>query len=111
MKKIYPNLTELVKNNLNNPETIEAKELINELKDVKENGFLSKKQFYNVVMWKSPRPKKHYLSNSDEEIIKISREVLSSNSEDKIINFSQWSFDCCCILFINNNKSKRLWNN
>jgi len=50
MKRLYPNLAKLIKENINTPETSEALELISQLKDVKEKGFLSKNQFYNVVM-------------------------------------------------------------
>ena len=86
MKKLYPNLTELIKNNLNTPETKEALNLIEQLKDVQSKGFLSQAQFYNVAMWKTPRPKKYYLSNTKEKIIKTSKKVLSTNSEDEKIN-------------------------
>jgi thermostable 8-oxoguanine DNA glycosylase len=86
MKKFYSNLSELLKNNLETPETNEALKLIEELKDVQKKGFFIKKQFYDVVMWKTPRPKKYYLSNVEEDIIKISKQVLSVNSDEKRIN-------------------------
>jgi thermostable 8-oxoguanine DNA glycosylase len=83
MKKSYTDLTQLIKENLDTPETKEALNLIEELKDVKIKGFLSPKQFYDVVMWKTPRPKNHYLSNPEEQIKELSREVLLSNSDDE----------------------------
>ncbi len=86
MKLLYPNLTDLIKDNLNTPETEEALNLIQKLSDIKEKGFFSKEQFYAVAMWKTPRPKKHYLNNSKEEIEKISKKVLLSNSEDEKIS-------------------------
>jgi thermostable 8-oxoguanine DNA glycosylase len=85
MKKIYQNLTYLVKDNLNLTETGEARKLMNQLGDVPLKGFFTKQQFYDVVMWKSPRPKKHYLSNSEDEIINISKLVLNSDSDDEKI--------------------------
>ena len=86
MKRLYPNLTKLIKNNINTPETLEALQLISQLKDVKEKGFFSKEQFYDVVMWKTPRPKKHYLSNSEKTLIETSKKVLLSDSEDEKVN-------------------------
>lgn len=86
MKKIYPNLAQLIKENLDTPETEEALKLMEELKDVKDKGFLSQKQFYDVVMWKTPRPKKHYLSNSEEQIREVSKKILLSNSDDEKVN-------------------------
>ncbi len=82
MEKKYDNLNDLIKNNLDTPETVRACNLIEELKDVTTKGFLTKKQFYDVAMWKSPRPKKRYLSNPEEMIIEISRDILSTNSEE-----------------------------
>ena len=78
MKRLYKNTSELIKNNLDTPETNEASELILELKNVKQKGFFDKNQFYKVVMWKSPRPKNHYLSNPKELIIKISRKLVNN---------------------------------
>lgn len=86
MEKLYLDLKELIKNNLNTPETKEAQDLINLLSDVKEKGFFTKEQFYKVAMWKTPRPKNYYLSNSKELIEQISRLALSTNSEDEKIN-------------------------
>ena len=83
MKKLYSNLTQLIKENLDIPETEEALNLIEELKDVKNKCFLSQKQFYDVVMWKTPRPKKRYLSNSEEQIKELSKKVLLSHSDDE----------------------------
>src|SRR3972149_11932330 len=85
MKRIYSNLTELIENNLNVPEVPEAEDLMKQLKDFKQKGFITKEQFYNVVMWKSPRPKRHYISNSEEQIIQVSKSILNSNSEDEKI--------------------------
>lgn len=81
MKKLYGDLNELIKNNLSLGETGEAQELIKQLSDVLQKGFFTKDQFFNVAMWKSPRPKKHYLSNSEEGIIDIFRLVLNSDSD------------------------------
>lgn len=86
MKKLYPNLTELIKNNLETPETKEALNLISQLENVQQKDFFDENQFYNVVMWKTPRPKKHYLSNPKELIVEISKKVLEANSDEEKIN-------------------------
>jgi thermostable 8-oxoguanine DNA glycosylase len=86
MKKHYDGLYELIKGNLNTPETQEAKELIKKLGDFRSKGFLSKDQFYAVAMWKTPRPKNHYLSNSEGKIIGVSKSLLNSKNDDEKIN-------------------------
>lgn len=85
MKKEYNNLKDLIENNLNTPETDEAKKLIDLLQNVKSKGFLSKNQFYEVAMWKSPRPKNHYLKNSEQKILELSKKSLVSDEKTKII--------------------------
>lgn len=82
MNKEFDNLTELIKSNLDTPEPEEAKKLFDLFKNIKTQGFFTKKQFYSVAMWKTPRPKNRYLSNSEELIEKVSKEVLSTNSEE-----------------------------
>ncbi|MFZ4739832.1 MAG: hypothetical protein ACOYLE_01565 [Bacteroidales bacterium] len=57
--------------------------LMNELKNIKEQGFLNKKQFLKILHWKSPRPLKHYNSNLEEEIIEITK--LAFNVENDIM--------------------------
>ena len=85
MKNNYDNLKDLIKDNLSLKETEEAQNLIKELKNVKARGFLTKKQFYDVAMWKTPRPKNYYLSNSEKFVKKISKNSLSSKTEEEKI--------------------------
>jgi len=82
MNKEFDDLTILIKSNLNSPEDHESQALFDSFKDVKKKGFFSKQQFYKVAMWKTPRPKNRYLSNSEEYIKEISKGVLSTHSED-----------------------------
>jgi len=88
-KREYKDLNELLENNFNNSETDEATRLIAELNDVKRKKFFTKKQFYDVAMWKTPRPKKYYLSNPEKIIRKISREAIDAKSEeDKMLRLT-----------------------
>jgi hypothetical protein len=48
--KIYKNMGELIKVNLNNDEYSETLNLINELKDVKKRGYLTKDEFMKIAM-------------------------------------------------------------
>jgi thermostable 8-oxoguanine DNA glycosylase len=83
MRREYDNLVDLIKDNIgNSPETADVKKLFKELKDVKKKGFLTRKQFFDVAMSKSPRPKRHYMANSEKAIIKISKSTLLTDSED-----------------------------
>lgn len=78
-------MEELIKANLNNDEYAETLNLINELKDVKKRGYLTKDEFMKIAMWKSPRPKQLYLQNSEEDIISISKKVFATKFEKRKI--------------------------
>jgi thermostable 8-oxoguanine DNA glycosylase len=85
MKKIYPSLTDLIKEELTDAEDEKTVKLIRKLKDVKKHGYLTKKEFVEIGMWKSPRPKKNYLRNSDKDVIGITKKVLSTKFEKRRI--------------------------
>ncbi|ODS39921.1 hypothetical protein BEH94_03615 [Candidatus Altiarchaeales archaeon WOR_SM1_SCG] len=85
MEKEYKNIEELIKENLSTEEYEDTQELINELKNVRSRGYFTKKEFLKMAMWKSPRPKKWYLSNSEDKIIEISKKVFSTNYEKRKI--------------------------
>ncbi len=80
-EKEYSSIIELIKDNLGNNKDSKSIELINKMKNVKERGYLTKEEFVNICMWKSPRPKKLYLNNPEEEIISVTKQVLSTDSE------------------------------
>jgi thermostable 8-oxoguanine DNA glycosylase len=82
MKKEFYTIKDLLSVSLKDDETQEVKKLFSSFKEVKLKGFFTKEQFYNVAMWKTPRPKKHYLNNSEEFIKEISKGVLSASSEE-----------------------------
>ena len=86
MKKEFKDIKELIKKRLITKEDRKTQKLIAELKTVLGRGYFTKKEFLKMGMWKSPRPKNLYLSNSEEEIIKISRKVFSTNYEKRKID-------------------------
>lgn len=81
MKKQYSSIEDIFNNRLNTEEYSETKRLIKELEPVLVRGFFTKDEFMKMALWKSHRPMPHYLKNSDETIIQVSKEVLSTNSE------------------------------
>ena len=83
MKKEYSSIEELIEKNLSTEEPGSTLELINDLKIVKERGYFTKDEFLKMAMWKSPRPKKWYLANSEETIEEISRKVFATNCEKR----------------------------
>jgi len=85
MEKEYKNIEELIKENLSTEEYENTQELMNELKNVRSRGYFTKKEFLKMAKWKSPRPKRWYLSNSEDEIIKISKKVFSTNYDKRRI--------------------------
>lgn len=84
-QKEYQTIKELIKNNLDTNEVLETSKLIDELKPVLKRGYLTKREFVKIGMWKSPRPKKWYLKNSITDIEKISKEALSTKFEKRRI--------------------------
>lgn len=81
MQKKYTDIEELIKLNLSNNEYAGTLQLIQELKGVKDKGYVTKDEFIKIGMWKSPRPKQWYLQNSEENIISISKKVLATDDE------------------------------
>ena len=53
---------------------------------IKSRGYMNKSEFVEICLWKSPRPKKYYLDNSEESIINISKKALLTNSEETKIS-------------------------
>jgi len=82
MIKKYQSITELIKDNLHIKEPLNWQNLFNKINKSKTKGHLTKDEFIEICMWKSPRPRKHYLKNSKKIIKKISEKVLATNSED-----------------------------
>lgn len=85
MNKNYDTIEELIKNELANGEEPKTAELIRRLAGVKEKGYCNQAEFMDICMWKSARPKRHYLKNSKEEIAEITKEAFSTEFEKRKI--------------------------
>jgi len=83
IKNQYKSIKELIKENLDTKEDDKTQVLINELKGVEQRGYLTKNEFMKIGMWKSPRPKKRYLANSENAIVQISKKVFSTKFEKR----------------------------
>ncbi len=59
--------------------------IVQKLSHVKERGYLTKKEFLEIGMWKSARPKRHYEKNSSEEIKEITSKAFKAISESQKI--------------------------
>lgn len=55
--------------------------LFKEFENLKNQEFLSKEQIIKILMWKSPRPKNLYLSNSEVEIKEITEIAFKTKSD------------------------------
>lgn len=87
MKKKFDDLSSLIQINLRNDEDGKTKKLIEELSGIKSRGYFTQGEFMKMCLWKSPRPKKHYENNSEDEIITISKKVFSTKHEKKRIEY------------------------
>ncbi len=83
MRKNYGTIEELIKNELANNEDLKTAELIEKLSNVKEKGYCDQKEFMDICMWKSARPKRHYLENSEDDIIRITKEAFATKFEKR----------------------------
>lgn len=52
---------------------------------LKTNRYLNKDMFLRLCCWKSQRPKRHYIKNEEQRIIKITRFAFSTNDENERI--------------------------
>ncbi|RPI04926.1 MAG: hypothetical protein EHM64_08360 [Ignavibacteriae bacterium] len=86
MKKGYSNIQELLKNELLRDEDETTRVLIEKLGGVRKRGYFTKNEFLKMCRWKSPRPLRHYKSNSEDQIRIISKNVLSTKFEIRRIS-------------------------
>ena len=81
MKKEYSTIEKVIKKTLRTEEDATTLKLMNELNGVKKRGSFTKDEFLKMGMWKSPRPKWHYLNNSEKEIISVSKKVIATKND------------------------------
>ena len=48
---------------------------------IKKQGFINKSQAIKILRWKSPRPLRHYIINSDEDFILITKLAFEQESD------------------------------
>lgn len=56
-------------------------QLFEKIGDIKEQGFVTKEQAIQILKWKSPRPLRHYETNSDKDFREISKLAFESKEE------------------------------
>jgi hypothetical protein len=83
LRKECSTLEELLKKNLSGKEDRKTQWLISSLAKVKERGYFTKKEFLQMGMWKSPRPKRQYLKNPEWKIISVSRRMFYTGYEKR----------------------------
>lgn len=68
---------------LNTPYIEDEKTLIlfEEIKGVKNQGYLTRDQLLKILVWKSPRPLRHYKSNDDKLIKEITSIALATQND------------------------------
>ncbi|MFH1248959.1 MAG: hypothetical protein V1660_02300 [archaeon] len=86
MKKEYNNIEALLRENVHEQEEPKTARIINELTDARKRGYVTKKEFVRICMWKSPRPKQLYISNSPKKVARISGRVFASRDEQERID-------------------------
>lgn len=84
--KKYKDVKELISENLIATEDEHAEIVIREMKDVLKKGYFTKDEFMKMGMWKSSRPKNRYLTNTENEIIEISKKVFATKYEKRRID-------------------------
>lgn len=85
MQKMYKDISELLEKELTTKEYDDTQKLIDELQCVQKRGYLTKDEFMKIGMWKSPRPKNWYLSNSAKTIRDITTKVFETDYEKRRI--------------------------
>jgi len=81
----YANLIEAIKDNLVQEDEYAAG-LISKARKVRKRGYLTRREFLDICMWKSPRPKKHYEKNAEDKIKDITKKAfLIPHEKNKIV--------------------------
>lgn len=91
-EKQYEN--EIVYNDKNGKTKVEKSPLFKTIsKDLQEKGYLTKKDFVNICMWKTQRQRTRYESNPENEVQKATKNVicLKQSVEDKVRELTQLS--------------------
>ena len=57
-------------------------ELFKQFKSIDKQNYLTKAQLIEILKWKSPRPLKHYLSNSENDVKKITALAFSTKDDE-----------------------------
>ena len=77
----YRDVTELLANELTQEDSPETRQLIRELRVVRQRGHLTQREFLAICRWKSPRAIRHYTKNSPDRIRRQSAEAFASRDE------------------------------
>jgi len=77
----YRNVTELLANELTQEDSPETRQLIRDLRVVRQRGHLTQREFLAICRWKSPRAIRHYTKNSPDRIRRQSAEAFASRDE------------------------------
>lgn len=84
--KRYDGLEQLIQDNLDkNEEYKDTQALIDEMAHICAARQFSKPEFLKMAKWKSPRPIQHYEKNSDEDVLRISKDVFNTPYEKRRI--------------------------
>jgi hypothetical protein len=81
MRREYKDVTEMIKERLSKDATLPTQALIDELKGIREKGYLTRSEFLKICDWKSSRPRRLYESNSAQSIRKISEKAFAADDE------------------------------
>ena len=84
MKKEYSNIQALLSQRLCKDEDPSSK-FIRSLSHIKRQGYFTKNEFLAMCEWKSSRPRRHFIVNSEAEIRMVSREVFAIEYEKRRI--------------------------
>jgi len=77
----YKNVAALLANELTHEDSPETRQLIRELRVVRQRGYLTKREFLAICRWKSPRSIRHCIKNSPHRIRRQSATALASRDE------------------------------
>lgn len=72
---------EVVKKYLVKTEQRKTQALAKRLAAARKRGYLTKKEFLDICIWKSPRPVRHYKSNSGEKIKTVTKKAFAQKHE------------------------------
>src|SRR5574341_1197906 len=82
----YRSIRDLLKKECSTQEFPNARLLLEQLREAKEQGYFIRSEFLQMCEWKSPRARRHFRLNTEVDVKRVSTQVFQSQDERRRID-------------------------